>query len=162
MGFMISMILCRRGLSLHITQTPRSWFSCKIGAVRMCCQRVLIPLSDLYITNLFVFVKPGGLSANIPIRHMTYSASKYGLAQIEVIRPKMVLCLGGATYNGVRRALGVRPVKIGAGLAMPPISYCEANIYGLSHTGGLGVKNAGGIGSLHDQWKTIGEIHNSL
>lgn len=121
-----------------------------------------VPLSDLYITNLFVFVKPGRLSANIPVRHMTYSASRYGLAQIEIIRPKMVLCLGGATYNGMRRALGVNPVKIGAGLDMPPISYCEAKIYGLSHPGGLGVKNAGGMRSVHDQWKTIGKIHNSL
>jgi len=61
-------------------------------------------LGDTYATNLFPFIKPGGMSARIPARDLRRAAQEFGLRQIEIVRPKVVVALGqgvSSVLNGV-------------------------------------------------------------
>jgi restriction system protein len=62
--------------------------------------------SKMFFTNLFPYIKSGGLSAGIPAGLMREMAEKYAKEQINIIRPKLVICLGLATYNALRSAYG--------------------------------------------------------
>ena len=119
-------------------------------------------LDEVYITNLFVFVKPGDLSASIPRGDMDYCVKTYAIPQIDIISPKLVICLGASTYNSLRRSLGEKPVKLAKGLEEPAIRRGNSKIYGVSHTGGRGVSNAGGMGAVRSQWETLSKIYKSL
>lgn len=118
-------------------------------------------LKDVYVSNLFVFVKPGGMSARIPMRDMLYSATEYALPQIRIVRPRLVICLGAATINAIRRMLKMRPVSL-AQARREPVSIDGIPVYGLSHTGGLGVANAGGLEGIDAQWSTLAEAYKAL
>ncbi len=52
-----------------------------------------LQFSDVYATNLFVFVKPGNLSARIPMADLRYSAMTYTVPQIQIVKPRTILCL---------------------------------------------------------------------
>ncbi len=58
-----------------------------------------IALKDTYTTNLFPFIKMGGMSANIPIKYMRRAANEFTLPMIQIISPKIVIALGRKTYN---------------------------------------------------------------
>lgn len=81
-----------------------------------------ITLPQTYATNLFPFIKPGSMSASIPHSVMKRAAVEYGLPQIRIIRPKLVICFGISTFNGLRTAIGlpkVTTVKEGIGNPFP-------------------------------------------
>lgn len=60
-----------------------------------------VDLGDTYTTNLFPFIKPGGMSANIPIRDMRRAAKEFTLPMIKIVSPKIVIALGRKTYNAL-------------------------------------------------------------
>ncbi|HMH41885.1 MAG TPA: hypothetical protein VK557_00255 [Pyrinomonadaceae bacterium] len=68
-------------------------------------------LSQTYATNLFPFIKVGPMNARIPHRIMHRAAIEYGLPQIRIIKPKLVICFGLPTFNGLRAAVGLRKVR---------------------------------------------------
>lgn len=57
-----------------------------------------LKLKDTYATNLFPFIKMGGMSANIPIKDMRKSAKDFTLPMIEIIKPKIAIALGRKTF----------------------------------------------------------------
>ena len=130
--------------------------------INLCQNYLKVPIEQAYITNLFVFVKPGGMSATIPAADMNYSAVNYALPQIYIVQPKMVICLGSRTYNAMRRALGAKNVPLRDGLQQPALEYGTSKIYGVSHTGGLGVANAGGLSAVHKQWEVLSHIYRDI
>jgi len=58
-------------------------------------------LEDTYATNLFPFIKAGGLSARIPFADLVLAAREFALPQIRIIAPKLVVCLGKNTFNAI-------------------------------------------------------------
>lgn len=121
-------------------------------------------IRDTYVTNVFVFIKPGRMSAPIPIRDLMYSAKKYAIPQIDIMKPRLVICLGGSTYNAIRRALTLRPVRLQEALDHP-VRRGESVIFGVSHTGGLGIANARfgqdrGMAAVNLQWARLAQAHN--
>jgi uracil-DNA glycosylase len=118
-------------------------------------------LSEIYITNLFVFIKRGGMSARIPTKDMVYCTNKYGLPLIDIIQPKMVICLGSLVYNSFRIALNSKKIPLKNSLTTP-LFYNKSIIYGVSHTGGLGVANAGGFAAVREQWATLSGLYREL
>jgi len=60
-----------------------------------------VDLKDTYATNLFPFIKMGGMSANIPIKDMRRAAKEFTLPMVEIINPKIVIALGRKTYNAL-------------------------------------------------------------
>jgi restriction system protein len=113
-----------------------------------------LDFSDIYATNLFVFVKPGGLSAHIPSKDLIYSAKTYTLQEIEIVKPRIVICLGAAAYNSLCKAIGVlNPIFKTSELN--PVCFRGVLIYGVPHTGGLGTKNAGGLSNVRAIWSKL-------
>lgn len=119
-----------------------------------------LKFSDVYGTNLFVFVKSGTLSSRIPTKDLLYSARKYTLAEIDIVQPKVVLCLGKATYTALCRAIGLKANDFKTS-SENPVVYRDMLIYGIPHTGVLGTNNAGGIAKVHEIWKRL-TIHYQL
>jgi restriction system protein len=117
---------------------------------------------ELYITNLFVFVKPGGISSAIPKRDMDYCVKNYAIPQIDIICPKLVICLGANTYNSLRTFLGEKPIKLSEIIHEPAIRHGKSKIYGVSHTGARGVANAGGMAGIITQWEMLRKIYMEL
>lgn len=58
-------------------------------------------LNDIYATNLFPFIKMGGMSAYISIKDMRRAAKDFTLPMIDIIRPKIVIALGAKTYSAL-------------------------------------------------------------
>lgn len=114
---------------------------------------------DVYATNAFVFVKNGRMSARVPAKDFLQSIEDYLIPQIEIIHPKMVVCLGAQTFNALRKALGFRSIKVGEG-HLNPISYKGIDIYGVYHTGGLGTAGAGGKTEALKQWEHLVKVFN--
>jgi len=117
--------------------------------------------SDTYATNAFVFVKEGGMSAKIAKKFLRESIKDFLLPQIEIVKPKMIICLGAETYNAVRQENGYSEIKVSSGqeTAMP---FMGADVYGANHTGGHGTKNAGGKESARKQWQILAGHYKSL
>lgn len=61
-------------------------------------------LEDTYATNLFPFIKRGGLSTRIPFADLVLAAKEFALPQIRIIAPRLVVCLGKNTFNAIRIA----------------------------------------------------------
>jgi restriction system protein len=114
---------------------------------------------DVYATNLFVFVKPGPMNTRVPTSDLLYSAKNYTRREIEIVDPKVVICLGAATYTSLCRALGIEPPDFKASL-VKPVVYGTSLIYGVPHTGGLGIANAGGIENVKEIWTQLGRVIN--
>lgn len=64
-------------------------------------------LTDTYGTNLFPFIKSGGLSAPIRARDLEQAARDFAVPQIDIVAPRLVVCLGLRTFNALRKAIGV-------------------------------------------------------
>jgi uracil-DNA glycosylase len=69
-----------------------------------------LDLADTWATNLFPFLKPGGMSAPIAPELLRRAAREYALPQIEIIQPRLVICFGLATFNAVRETAGLGAV----------------------------------------------------
>ncbi len=67
-----------------------------------------LSLRDTYATNLFPFVKPGAMNANIPSKNLIQAAKEFTLPMIDIIQPRLVICLGLNTFNGIGKALGFK------------------------------------------------------
>lgn len=60
-----------------------------------------LDLKDTYTTNLFPFIKMGDMSAQIVRKDMRRAAKDFTIPMIEIIRPKIVIALGGETFNAL-------------------------------------------------------------
>ena len=67
-------------------------------------------LKRIFATNLFPYIKRGKINSAIPARDLVWAASEFGIPQIKIVRPKLVICLGLATFNALREAQGEKPV----------------------------------------------------
>ncbi len=119
-----------------------------------------LKFSETYGTNLFVFVKPGSLSSRIPTKDLLYSAQKYTLAEINIVKPKVVICLGKATYSALCKVIGAEAHDFKAS-SEAPVIYGDVRIYGVPHTGVFGTNNAGGIAKVKEIWAKLAR-HTAL
>ena len=120
-------------------------------------QHFELKLSLSYGTNLFPFIKPGPMNARIPQRLLEKAAVEYGLPQIDIIKPKLVICLGKETFNALRAALGLGKVKtVGEGIEQP-FKYRKAVVWLQAHTGLLGQnnRNRGGVNRVCGDWQRM-------
>jgi len=99
--------------------------------------------ADVYATNLFPFIKPGGMSARIPQRHMSYAAESYLLPQIDILCPCVVVTLGEVTANALRAVLGQPKLKDMGALIESDFTAESVAYFALAHPGTLGTNNRG-------------------
>jgi hypothetical protein len=119
---------------------------------RLLRQTFNLTLEDVYGTNLFPFIKLGGLSTRIPVKDLVRAAREFALPQIRIVQPALVICLGLATFNAIRRACGLTPsINIQAAIDSP-FTVGTARIWCQAHTGAFGQNNRGGPSSVSSDW----------
>jgi restriction system protein len=92
-------------------------------------------LIDVYGTNLFPFIKMGHMGTSIPRRDLVRAAREFALPQIRIVRPKLVICLGLATFNALREACDHEPIYPLAAAIRSPFSLGRARMWCQAHTG---------------------------
>lgn len=102
-----------------------------------------VELGDVYATNLFPFIKKGGISSSIPIGDFVRAAHEFALPQIEIVRPKLVICLGLNTFNAVRIACEHAPAGRMDEAIASPFTFGESRVWCQAHTGARGQSNRG-------------------
>ena len=59
--------------------------------------------SKIYITNIFQFIKPGSMSSYVPQKYVNQCA-EFTKQEINIIKPKIVICLGSKAYSGLTKS----------------------------------------------------------
>lgn len=125
---------------------------------RLLREQFGMAFADTYATNVFTFVKAGDMSAPVPMPDLADCARRFLLPQIEIVRPRMAICLGQATFNSVRRALRVPPLSLNeAGQPSGHTTYFGSEIYGSPHLGARGTANAGGLNNVARLWQAFAD-----
>lgn len=69
-------------------------------------------ISSHYVTNVFPFIKTGSISAGLKRNAVDYAAKKFAAPQVEIIRPKLVICAGNEAFNALRRLAGLADIRM--------------------------------------------------
>jgi uracil-DNA glycosylase len=123
-----------------------------------------LTFDQTYATNVFPFIKHRKMSNHIPPHALKEAAQGYALPQIAIIRPRMAIWLGIATFNAIWAAFceedgGVSKVRTlsWADYENQPsaIKYYRTEIYAVTHPGNYGrVRRAARI---EPEWKRLAE-----
>jgi uracil-DNA glycosylase len=82
------------------------------------------------------------------------AACEFAIPQIDIVAPRLVICLGLKAFNGLRSALGTPRLKTLGAATDDPFSYGTIRIWCQSHPGQLGRmnRNRGGIDRVSSDW----------
>lgn len=68
-------------------------------------QRVFgLTIKDVYGTNIFPFIKYGGISNSIPSKDIKKSAETFIKRELGIVKPEIILALGNMPYYGLKSA----------------------------------------------------------
>ena len=68
-------------------------------------------LDQVYVTNVFPFVKPGGMSGPVPKRDVSKAVATFTGPELTLVRPTLVLALGTLPYRALLRA-GIQAIGV--------------------------------------------------
>jgi hypothetical protein len=116
-----------------------------------------INLRDVYGTNLFPFVKLGGMSVSIRQADLDAAARQFALPQIRVVNPVLVICLGLVTFNALRKACGLKRCTNIYAAIESPFNIGAVRVWCQAHTGALGQnnRNKGGVDRVSEDWQKM-------
>jgi hypothetical protein len=97
-----------------------------------------VGLERIYATNLFPFIKMGEMGRAIPRKDLVRAAEEFTAPEIRIVNPKLVICLGLATFNAIREVAGLDPVHRVASAITAPFSLGTSVVWCQAHTGGRG------------------------
>jgi restriction system protein len=127
---------------------------------RLLREHLALDIGDTYGTNLFPFIKPGGIAGGIRMSELRRAAREFGWPQIEVVAPRLVIALGLDVYRALAQESGYPrarslPEAIGAPLDVNGVRlWCQA------HTGSRGQNNrrqAAGPDAVRRDWAGMGD-----
>ena len=113
--------------------------------------------ADCYLTNLFVFIKPGGASARIPAKDLHWSAQTFTIPEIEIVSPKLVICLGLVTFRALSYVAGQRQPRTMADAVSSPWAYGATMVHCVAHTGAFGTMNRSKE-QVDADWQSLGRV----
>jgi len=118
-----------------------------------------LKFEDTFITNVFPFIKNGAMNAAIPQRDMVRAAREFAIAQIEIVKPEVVLIFGMKAFNAVRVASGLKPVKDMDEAVDSSFEIGESKVMFLPHPGQIGtnVRNKGGVNRVESDGLKVAE-----
>jgi hypothetical protein len=118
-----------------------------------------LQIRQIYATNLFPFVKPGATSAPIPYRDLVRAAREFGIPQIEIVRPRLVIALGVATFRPLIAVAGPKiPWPLLNDAVNNPVDCRSTRIWCQSHTGRSGGAAARrGAAVVQNDWKRMAD-----
>jgi hypothetical protein len=70
-----------------------------------------LELNEVYATNVFPFIKRGPMNKSIARRDLVRAAQEFALPQIEIVGPRLAICLGKAAFDALAIASGHRLAK---------------------------------------------------
>jgi hypothetical protein len=115
-----------------------------------------LALKDVYATNVFPFVKVGRMDASISKRDLVRAAREFALPQIEIVQPRLAVCLGKATFNALAVAAGRSPARSLAKAIEDesPFEIGNTQVWCQAHTGQQGTnnRNRNGIDQVAQDW----------
>ncbi len=146
--------VCETTLKLGHTPSART----NVHLKELLTTHLGLSLAQTYATNLFPFVKPGAMNAPIPSKDLLKAAFDFALPMVKIIQPKLVICLGLATFNTLRKATGLKKLANIAQAMEASFEYVGATVLCQAHTGQLGRnnRNRGGVDRVNEDWAKIG------
>src|SRR6266446_3440792 len=116
-----------------------------------------LTLPEIYGTNLFPFVKPGEMTGDIPDKDMVAAARQFGLPQIRIVSPKLVICLGLATFNALRQVCDLRTIRPIESAIESPFDIGSIRVWCQAHTGARGQNNRNKVGAnrVSEDWRKM-------
>jgi restriction system protein len=121
---------------------------------RLLERHLAITFNATFATNVFPFVKAGGMSASIGSRPLLYSCEEYLVPQIAIVEPRLVICLGKAAYGSLRAVAGLNRVGGLDDMIASPFKIGRSAIVGVAHTGQLGT-NGRGVARVDQDWRAL-------
>ena len=112
-------------------------------------------LKDVYATNVFPFVKRGSMGASIPKSDLARAAREFALPQIEIVKPRIAICLGKAAYNAVALAGNKRPALTLADAMNNPFMIGASGVWCQPHPG----RNS--VDQVRKSWSKMARAYNS-
>ena len=145
--------VCEETLNLGHTPSVRT----NINLKSLLAENFERSLEEIYSTNLFPYVKPGSMNARIPAADLLRAAKQFTIPMIDIIQPKIVICLGKDTFNALRKACGLRIVYSIEEAVSSTFIHNQSKVFCQSHTGQLGQnnRNRGGINRVKKDWKLM-------
>lgn len=142
--------ICEETLKLGHTPSVRTNINLKL----LLAEHFDVSLEKVYSTNLFPYVKPGAMNARIPAADLLRAADQFTIPMIEIIQPKLVICLGKDTFNALRKACGLHVVYSIEEAVNSSFLHGSTKIFCQAHTGQLGQnnRNRGGINRVTKDW----------
>jgi restriction system protein len=101
--------------------------------------------AQCYFTNVFPFIKAGDPSAAIRQKDLNWSAKTFCLAEIEIVSPQLVICLGLGTFLALMRAADLKGSPNLDQAINSPFKFAHSRIHCVAHTGARGINNRGWI-----------------
>jgi restriction system protein len=120
--------------------------------IRLLDRTFGITLADTYGTNLFPFVKMGGMSVPIRQADLVAAARQFALPQIRIISPRLVISLGLVTFNALRQAFSLAPNSDLNSAIESPFNMGQTTVWCQTHTGRLVNRNKGGVDRVSRDW----------
>jgi uracil-DNA glycosylase len=139
--------------SLRLGYTPN--VGTDINLIRLLGEHFKVALGDVYATNLFPFIKRGGMSSAIPRKDLVRAAKAFGWPQIEAIRPRLVIALGLDTFNALCEGVDVATASKMDLAIRKPVDRDATRVWCQAHTGGRGLANRGGKVNVSADWAAM-------
>lgn len=148
--------ICFQTLKLSHTPSVRT----NINLKKLLVEHFDLSLEDTYATNLFTYVKNGQMKARIPAGDLLKAANDFTLPIINIIRPKLVVCLGKDSFNALRKSCGLRVVSNMNEAVNANFKHLESTIFCQAHTGQLGQnnRNKGGVNRVASDWELMKSV----
>ncbi len=97
--------------------------------------------SDTFATNAFAYIKPGKSDSKIEPPILKQSVDRFLIPQLDIVQPKIAICLGLETVNAVRAVLNKQKFSDIPKAIAESFRYGKTTIFTSGHPGRLGVRS---------------------
>ena len=114
-------------------------------------------LQDVYATNLFPFLRV----RQVHFADLVRAANAFVLPQIQIVQPRLVICLGLDTFNALRVACGLKRSKNLTIAAASSFTIDTVQIWSQAHPGYFGrmTRNKNKETQVEDDWNAMAEAN---
>jgi uracil-DNA glycosylase family 4 len=114
----------------------------------------------LFFTNAVLCLKKGGAQADVRREWFNTCGDLFGRPLIEIVRPKVVVTLGGRAYRAVLAAFAVRPIKFSQAVDCdsPVQLSSEISAFAVYHCGSRTVNTHRSLAAQLEDWSRIGRF----
>jgi restriction system protein len=122
-----------------------------------------LELEQVYATNVFPLIKVGPMTAAIPRRDLERAAREFALPQIQIVGPRLAVCLGKSAFDAVAVAAGGSRADSLADAIARPFEIGRTRVWCQAHTGqqGTNYRNRNGVDQVTKDWALMASAYHS-